>query len=115
VSASSISPRGNRSCILETRNSEGKICDILHWVENSRRSEYISTVDLRRHTVVDLIVQRLGTLGVFKSLRVKSVEAQSRKGTQTIDLVSLWDLSQLLDQEVEGQGKYFKKLSLQRS
>jgi hypothetical protein len=77
-----------------------------------RSLEYISTIDPRRHTTIDLVVWRLGTPGVFKSLRVKSTEARSREGTQTVDLGSLRDLSQPLDQAVEGQGKHFGELSL---
>jgi hypothetical protein len=42
------------------------------------------------------------TPGVSKFLSVKSVEAQSHEGTQTIDLRSLWDLSRPLDQ-AEGE------------
>jgi hypothetical protein len=58
----------------------------------ARRLEYISTIDPKRHATVDLIVRRLGTLGVFKSLRVKSVEAKSHEGMQTVDLGYLQDL-----------------------
>jgi hypothetical protein len=40
---------------------------------------------------------------------VKSVEARSHEGTQTVDLISLQDLSQLLDQAVEGWCKHFDR------
>jgi hypothetical protein len=43
VFASSISPRGDRSCSLETGHSRGERCDRLHWVENYRRPEGQST------------------------------------------------------------------------
>jgi hypothetical protein len=43
MSASSISPRGDRSCSSETGHSTEKICDSLCWVENTRRHEGQST------------------------------------------------------------------------
>jgi hypothetical protein len=115
VSSSSISPCGKISCSSETRHSRGKICGSLRWVENSRRREYISTIDSRRDVVVDLVVRRLGTPGVFKSLQVKSVKARSHEGMKTIDLGSLHELSQSLDQAVEGKCKNFDELSLRGS
>jgi hypothetical protein len=42
------------------------------------------------------------TPGVSRFLPVKCVEARSREGMQVVDLRSLQDLSQPLDQAVEG-------------
>jgi hypothetical protein len=93
---------------------EEKYVTICIGSRNPKGSEYISIVSPRRHVAVDIVVRRPGTLGIFKSLQVKSVEARSCEGTQTIDLGSLWDLSQPLDQEVEGQGKHFDELGHSR-
>jgi hypothetical protein len=77
VSASSISPRGDRSCSLETGHSRGERCDSLHWVENSRRPEYISTIDPRRHATVDLTaVRRIDALGESEGVEFETPEAR---------------------------------------
>jgi hypothetical protein len=90
LSASIISPHGDRSCSLETGHSRGERCDSLHWVENSQgqRPEYISTIDPRRHTVVDLAtVRRIDTL---ESEGVEFETPEARRAEEFI-VIDLWE------------------------
>jgi hypothetical protein len=78
VSASSISPCGDRSCSPKAGHSRGEICDRLHWVENFRRLEYISTVDSKRHMSKD---RRLWVKSLQEKVQEESFETfEARRG-----------------------------------